>query len=95
MSQFESASNSPFAQILKDINSLMFERPIDVTIKVNSIDDFTNELSESVDLKTANANGLTRLTFGGAKVNEIKCMPEGLAVIMHGVDIVTMVRYRK
>lgn len=83
----------PFSQMHREINGLMFERPSDVTIKVDSLDKFTAALSASVDLKSGEPKGVADVAFCGVKVTANDMVPDGMAVIIHGGEIVNIIRY--
>jgi len=83
----------PFGQLHREINGLMFERPRDVTIKVDSLDKFTAALSASVGLKPCEPKGVADVAFCGVKVVANDLVPDGMAVIIHGGEIVNIIRY--
>jgi len=83
----------PFSDMLREINGVMFERPKDVTIKVDSLDKFTAALSAHVDLKTREPKGISDATFCGVTVTANDLVPPGMAVIIHGNEIVNIIRY--
>jgi hypothetical protein len=82
----------PFADIHREINGLMFEQPGDVAIKVDSLDAFTRALSDKVELVPSNSK-VERAEFCGVKITENGFVPPGMAVIMHGSQIVNIIRY--
>ncbi|MEN3145706.1 hypothetical protein ABCW43_00165 [Neorhizobium sp. IRAMC:178] len=82
----------PFADIHREINGLMFERPSDVSIKVDNLDRFVGALSKDVDLVPAE-KPIKGAEFCGVKVVANDMVPEGMAVIMHGKEIVNIIRY--
>jgi hypothetical protein len=83
----------PFNQILREINGVTFERPKDVSIKVDSLDKFTAALSASADLKKAEPKGVVEATFCGVTVVQNDHVPPGMAVITRGDEIVNIIRY--
>jgi len=83
----------PFNDILQSINGLMFERPKDVSIKVDSLDKFTAALSDKVNLKAGEPKGIVSADFCGVKVIQNDIVPPGMAVITHGDEIVNVIRY--
>ena len=83
----------PFSDMLREINGVMFERPKDVTIKVDSLDKFTAALSASVDLVTHEPKGIVDASFCGVKVTANDLVPPGMAVITHGGEIINIIRY--
>ena len=82
----------PFNDILREINGVMFERPSDVSIKVDNLDKFTAALSEKVDLVPAE-KPIKGVEFCGVKVTDHFAIPSGMAVIMHGDEIINIIRY--
>ena len=83
----------PFSDMLREINGIMFERPKDVTIRVDSLDKFTAALSASVDLKPQAPKGVVDAAFCGVQVVANDLVPPGMAVITHGDEIVNIIRY--
>lgn len=83
----------PFSDMLREINGIMFERPKDVTIRVDSLDKFTAALSASVDLKPHEPKDIVDAAFCGVKVVANDLVPPGMAVITHGDEIVNIIRY--
>lgn len=83
----------PFSDMLREVKGIMFERPADVSIKVDSLDRFATALSKNVDLRPVTPEGVKNAEFCGVKVVANELVPPGMAIIMHGVEIVNIIRY--
>jgi hypothetical protein len=83
----------PFSDIMREINGVLYRRPEDVSIKVDSLDSFVDAISKEVDLVEDNSRAIKGAEFCGVKVVQHDLVPPGMAVVTHGDEIVNIIRY--
>jgi hypothetical protein len=82
------------ADIQREISRVSFERPKDIDIKVGSLPSFVAAIEELAGMRKAEPKTVVEATFCGVKVMEDSRVSADMAVIMHGNEIINIVRFK-